>query len=132
LTERVRACYTGVPFPRGTAGNLPRKSRIGGTSFQGGFVAGPSDGGERRTGDEDDERGLSDVASGYRKAAPYMAASTSLVAAVAVFTLGGYWLDGKLGNKVPWLTMLGAAIGMTGGFISFFRTVLGTSKKNRK
>ena len=43
-----------------------------------------------------------------------MAASSSLVAAVGVFTCLGIWLDRKLGNEVPWLTMLGAVLGMTG------------------
>ncbi len=77
-----------------------------------------------RKGPKDDE-GLSDLAQGYQKAAPYLAASTSLVASVGVFTLLGWWLDRRLGHEVPWLLMVGAAVGMTGGFISFFRTVLG-------
>ncbi len=77
-----------------------------------------------------DEQGLSSLAEGYRKAAPYMAASTSLVAAVGVFTGIGIWLDRKLGTKTPWFTLAGALLGMTGGFISFFKTVLG-AKKNK-
>jgi ATP synthase protein I len=82
-------------------------------------VAGP---GDRRRGSEDD-KGLSDLAEGYQKATPYLAASTSLVAAVGVFTGLGVWLDRKFDTS-PWLTLVGAIIGMTGGFISFFRTVL--------
>jgi F0F1-type ATP synthase assembly protein I len=81
-------------------------------------VAGPSDR-ERRTADKE-----SSLGEAYRKAAPYMAASTSLVIAVGVFTGIGIWLDRKLGNRVPWFTMLGALLGMTGGFVSFFRTVV--------
>jgi ATP synthase protein I len=76
---------------------------------------------ERGSGED---KGLSGLAEGYRKAAPYMAASSSLVGAVGVFTFLGYLADRKLGNEVPWLTMLGAVLGMTGGFISFFRQVL--------
>jgi F0F1-type ATP synthase assembly protein I len=83
-------------------------------------VAGPDD----REGGSGDEKGLSDLAEGYRKASPYIAASTSLVAAVGVFTGLGIWLDGKWGTS-PWLTLVGVLFGMTGGFISFFRTVLG-------
>lgn len=79
---------------------------------------------------QDDEKGLSGLAAGYRKAAPYIAASTNLVVAVGVFTAVGIWADRKLGFKVPWLTMAGALFGMTGGMISFFRTVLG--KRNSK
>jgi F0F1-type ATP synthase assembly protein I len=84
------------------------------------FVAGP---GDRERGTPE-ERGLSGLAEGYRKAAPYMAASTTLVASVGLFTWAGIWLDRKVGTKVPWFTILGAVVGMTGGFISFFRTVL--------
>jgi len=78
----------------------------------------------------DEEKGLSGLADGYRKAAPYIAASTNLVVAVGAFTALGIWADRKLGWRVPWLTMAGALIGMTGGMISFFRTVLG--KRNKK
>ncbi len=82
-------------------------------------MAGP---GDRERGTED-EKGLSDLAQGYQKASPYIAASTSLVAAVGVFTGLGIWLDRKL-DTTPWLTLVGVVVGMTGGFISFFRTVL--------
>jgi LPXTG-motif cell wall-anchored protein len=62
----------------------------------------------------------------YRKAAPYMSAATSLAVAVAGCTLLGYWLDQKVGNKqTPWFTLLGALVGIAGGFVSFFRQVLG-------
>lgn len=87
-----------------------------------------ADPGDRERRDRD-EQGLSDLAEGYRKAAPYLAASTQLVAAVGVFTALGWWLDRKLGHRVPWLLMVGAVVGMVGGFVSFFRTVLG---KNRR
>jgi ATP synthase protein I len=92
-------------------------------------VAGPGDR-ERGTQGEDD-KGLSSLADGYRKAAPYLGASTSLVVAVGLFLGLGYWLDKKLGNQVPWFTMLGALVGMTGGFISFFKTVLGKRNGNK-
>jgi len=81
---------------------------------------------ERRT---DAEKGLSGLAVAYRKAAPYMAASTSLVTAVGLFTWLGHVADGWLGLKTPWLTLAGALVGMVGGFISFFKTVLGNAKK---
>ncbi|HET9553478.1 MAG TPA: AtpZ/AtpI family protein [Anaeromyxobacteraceae bacterium] len=84
--------------------------------------------GDRERRDRE-EKGLSSLAEGYRKAAPYLAASTNLVGAVGVFTGLGIWLDRKLGTRVPWFTMAGAVIGMVGGFISFFRTVLGNAKK---
>lgn len=78
--------------------------------------------GDRERGSPE-EKGLSNLGLAYQKAAPYIAASTSLVAAVGVFTGVGIWLDKKFATT-PWLTLLGVVIGMTGGFISFFRTVL--------
>jgi F0F1-type ATP synthase assembly protein I len=36
-----------------------------------------------------------------------------------------------MGNRVPWFLLLGLVVGMVGGFTSFFRTVLGTTR-NRK
>lgn len=81
------------------------------------------------TGPDDDRGGRqgegSNLGEAYRKAAPYMGAVTSLVGSVAGFTLLGYWLDGKAGNKTPWFTLIGALLGMVGGFVSFFRQVLG-------
>ncbi|HET6922724.1 MAG TPA: AtpZ/AtpI family protein [Anaeromyxobacteraceae bacterium] len=85
----------------------------------------PSDRGRREP--ERDE-GLSNLASAYRKAGPYIAASTQLVVSVGAFTALGIWLDRKWEHQTPWLTLLGAALGMTSGFISFFRTVLGKRK----
>jgi hypothetical protein len=78
---------------------------------------------------ERDEQRLSGLAEAYRKAGPITAASTSLVVAVGLFTYLGHVADEKLGNRTPWLTLIGVAVGMTGGFISFFKTVLGRKKK---
>ncbi len=76
-----------------------------------------------------DEEGLSDLASAYQKAAPYLSASTTLVASVGLFAWGGWWLDRKLGTEKPWFLLAGALVGMVGGFVSFFRTVLGKRGK---
>lgn len=81
---------------------------------------------ERREPEKDE--GLSSLAKGYRSAERYVGAAFSLVASVGVFTALGWWLDRKWGHKTPWLTLLGVAVGMTGGFIGFFRTVLGKRK----
>ena len=89
-------------------------------------MAGPDDPKDRARGG-----GLSGLAAGYQKAAPYMAASSSLVGAVLVFSLVGWWLDGKVGTKQPWFFIGGAVLGMIGGFISFFRTVLGLDKAKK-
>ncbi len=87
-----------------------------------------SDPDDRDRRDRDDE-GLSDLARGYRQAAPYIAASTQLVMSVVVFSLLGWWGDKKLGHGTPWLLLVGAGVGMTGGFISFFKIVLGKKDK---
>jgi F0F1-type ATP synthase assembly protein I len=79
---------------------------------------------EGRAGDDNKEEKLSQVAKAYRAGDRILSASFALVAAVGVFTFLGYLLDQKLGNQVPWFTMGGAILGMTGGFIGFFRTVL--------
>ena len=83
-------------------------------------MSGPGGGGPRK------ERDPESLGEAYRKAAPYMSAATSLAVAVAGMTLLGYWLDQKVGNKqTPWFTLAGALLGMVGGFVSFFRQVLG-------
>jgi len=47
------------------------------------------------------------------------------VASVGLFTALGWWGDQKLGHTTPWLLLVGAGVGMTVGFVSFFKTVLG-------
>jgi F0F1-type ATP synthase assembly protein I len=84
--------------------------------------------GDRERREREDEERLSSLAKAYQKAGPYLAASTNLVAAVGLGTWAGHWADGKLGLNGPWLTLAGAILGMTGGFISFFRVVLGKDK----
>ena len=76
-----------------------------------------------------DDEGLSDLAQGYRKAAPYLAASTQLVVAVMAFTALGYAGDRYFDHRVPWMLMIGAVVGMVGGFVGFFKTVLGKKDK---
>lgn len=71
------------------------------------------------------ESGAANLGEAYRKAAPYMGAASSLVGAVAGFTLLGYWIDRKAETSTPWFTLVGALLGMVGGFVSFFRQVLG-------
>ena len=53
------------------------------------------------------------------------------MASVGFFSWLGYQVDRKLGHRVPWLLMVGAGLGMVGGFVSFFRTVLGTKDKDQ-
>jgi hypothetical protein len=87
-------------------------------------LSGPSE----EKGRTEGAKGLSGHAAAYQKAAPYLGASTSLVVAVGLFTWLGHAIDEKLGHEIPWVTLIGAALGMVGGFVSFFRTVLGARK----
>jgi ATP synthase protein I len=84
-------------------------------------------GGDERGGG-DEQRPSQSLGEAYRKASPYMGAATSLVGAVAGFTLLGYWIDSKVGDRTPWFTLCGALLGMVGGFVSFFRQVMGKGK----
>jgi len=77
----------------------------------------------------EDEDGLSNLASAYQKAGPYIGASTTLVASVGLFAAAGWWIDRKVGTEKPWFLIAGSLLGMLGGFISFFRQVLGKQKK---
>jgi ATP synthase protein I len=85
----------------------------------------PRPGGGDRGDEEREDRAPESMGEAYRKASPYMSAATSLVGAVAGFTLLGYWIDGKVGHRTPWFTLGGAVLGMVGGFVSFFKQVLG-------
>jgi F0F1-type ATP synthase assembly protein I len=51
-------------------------------------------------------------------------------AAVALYALGGWWLDGKLGT-LPWFTLLGVALGAVGGFLWVYREVTRAETKAR-
>ncbi|MFQ5766836.1 MAG: AtpZ/AtpI family protein [Acidobacteriota bacterium] len=51
-----------------------------------------------------------------------------LAVAVGGGTLAGVYVDRWLGTG-PWLTLLGILLGMTAGFVSVFRTVLGSAPK---
>jgi ATP synthase protein I len=74
--------------------------------------------------DAESERGLSSVAAAYRRAEPYMAASSTLMASVAGFTALGYALDRWLGHTVQWMLVAGSVIGIAVGFVGFFAKVL--------
>lgn len=70
------------------------------------------------------ERGLSDVAAAYRRAEPYTAACSTLMASVAGFAALGYGLDRWLGHTDQWMLATGSVIGIAVGFVGFFTRVL--------
>jgi F0F1-type ATP synthase assembly protein I len=72
----------------------------------------------------DSERGLSGSALAFRRAEPYLGASSTLMGSVALCTAAGYGLDRWLGHTVQWMLVTGAVIGILVGFVGFFRQVL--------
>ena len=52
----------------------------------------------------------------------YLGAGLTFGCTIAVFVFGGLWLDGKLGTK-PLFILIGAALGLLGGFVHLVETV---------
>ncbi len=48
-------------------------------------------------------------------------AGVELCGIVAVFCLGGWWLDRRLGNDGPWMLLTGGALGIIGGLYKLWR-----------
>ena len=59
---------------------------------------------------------------------PYLTLGLQLALSVVVFFFVGRWLDDWLETS-PWLMIAGLALGITGGFIHFFRTVIALGKE---
>ena len=58
-----------------------------------------------------------------RTVGKYMDLGLTFVVAAAGGSLGGHWLDSRLGTD-PWLLLVGALLGITVGFYHFFSVVL--------
>jgi F0F1-type ATP synthase assembly protein I len=59
---------------------------------------------------------------------PYLTLGLQLAITAVAFFFLGKWLDEWLGTT-PWLMLGGLAVGVTGGMISFFRTVIALGKE---
>jgi len=72
------------------------------------------------------------VAGRGRDASSFSLAHVGLTygAAVALYGLGGWWLDGRLGT-LPWFTLLGVALGAVGGFLWVYREVTRAESQSR-
>jgi len=57
-----------------------------------------------------------------RELGPFLTLGIQLAITVVGFFFLGRWGDQTFGTT-PWLTLTGLALGVTGGFIKFFRTV---------
>lgn len=58
----------------------------------------------------------------------YLTLGLQLALAVILFFFLGFFLD-RLFDTSPWLTIIGFALGVTGGFVSFFRTAIALGKR---
>lgn len=75
----------------------------------------------------DGARSAARTAAALRAAAILSGVGFLLAGSVTIGTLGGMWLDRRLGTE-PWLTALGALLGTAAGFIQIFRLVKLTEK----
>jgi F0F1-type ATP synthase assembly protein I len=75
--------------------------------------------------------GRTPLGSALREFAPYLTLGFQLAAAVVVFLLIGVWLDNRLDSS-PWFKLAGLLLGITGGFIKFFKTVSELEKHRKK
>ena len=59
---------------------------------------------------------------------PFLTLGVQLAVTVLVCFFLGRWLDSVF-NTAPWLMIIGLALGVTGGFINFFRTAIALGKE---
>ena len=76
----------------------------------------------------DDLKGL---AGAIRAAGPYVNASYTLIAAIAMFGLAGWWLDSRY-NTEPLFLIIGLFFGLGIGFYSFIKVMINTEKSEKK
>lgn len=73
---------------------------------------------------------MSGFAHGMAGAAPYIVIGVQIAGGMAMFVIGGYFVDQWLGTE-PWLLIVGALLGMvaTGGIL--YKTVKQLDEQNR-
>lgn len=71
-----------------------------------------------------------DAAEAWRKSQPYFDAVWQLVGGVGLGVGGGYLVDRWL-HTGPWGMVVGSVLGMTSGFIGFFRSISRAGKKQQ-
>jgi F0F1-type ATP synthase assembly protein I len=90
--------------------------------------AGREAGDDRATSPEDDTEGMTPFARAMVEAGPYLAIGWVFAVSVGLFTLIGWWLDGKFGTGRLCL-LVGAFFGIGIGFVNFFKVVLNRGKR---
>jgi F0F1-type ATP synthase assembly protein I len=74
---------------------------------------------------------LSSLSEAYRKLTPYLNIGYFFGISVTGLTLLGYYLDKKWQTD-PWLTLVGAILGIGMGFYNLFKTVSALEKKDNE
>lgn len=64
----------------------------------------------------------------YRQLEPYLGIGLTFAVSILAFLFLGHWLDGVLGTY-PWLMIIGAALGLTLGFIHLITTLNAQTKQ---
>ena len=64
----------------------------------------------------------SSLLDSYRQLEPYLGIGLTFAVSILAFLFLGHWLDGLLGTH-PWLMLVGAALGLTLGFIHMITTL---------
>lgn len=77
------------------------------------------------------QQGSEDRKAAQRRYLKYAGVGTQYGLTIALFALGGIWLDGKAG-VTPLFTIMGALVGFLGASVSLVHQVLGPSKKSKK
>jgi ATP synthase protein I len=73
---------------------------------------------------------MADEPSPWRALGGLATVGITFVVAVALATIGGYFLDGWLGTK-PLFTLIGLGVGIATGFREFFRAIKRWQREER-
>jgi ATP synthase protein I len=73
---------------------------------------------------------MKDEPSPWRALGGLATVGITLVVAIALATIGGYFLDGWLGTK-PVFTLIGLGVGIATGFREFFRAIKRSERNER-
>jgi len=68
------------------------------------------------------QKTIESLTEAYRKMGPYLNIGYFFVASVSLMTFLGWYLDKKWDTR-PWLTVVGAILGIAAGFYNFFKVV---------
>ncbi|HRH39361.1 MAG TPA: AtpZ/AtpI family protein [Flavobacteriales bacterium] len=68
-----------------------------------------------------DKEELEEITGPANSYARYGALGVQMVVAMALFILGGRWLDKTLHTSTPWFTVIGAILGIVGALWFLFK-----------